>query len=114
MGLMIKKFNILGVHWKICFFGGGGVQEKKFIGGCVNCLKRGASIAKEGVIFLRWRGAETPMHTMSWSSLLIDKYPEQITLQQSVITNITNIDYNWHVSQKSQKQKNKKTKKRDY
>ena len=28
---------------------------------------------KEGVMFLRWgEGVETPMHTMSWRSLLID------------------------------------------
>ena len=29
-------------------------------------------LTKEGVMFLRWRGVETPMHTMSWRALLID------------------------------------------
>ena len=29
MGLMMKNFNIMGVHWKIDFLGGE-VQEKKF------------------------------------------------------------------------------------
>ena len=46
----------------------------------MNRLKRGpwifadlrGDLAKEGVIFLRWGGVETPMHTMSWRSLLID------------------------------------------
>ena len=39
MGLKLKKFNIIRVHWKILFFGGGrGSQINQYIGG--NCLKR--------------------------------------------------------------------------
>ena len=53
-----------------------------FLGGLVNCLKRGAwivcrfNLAKEGVMFLRLGGGggvETQMRTMSRRSLLIDK-----------------------------------------
>ena len=52
-----------------------------FLGVVVNCLKRGAwivckfNLAKEGVMFFRLGGGggvETPMHTMSRRSLLID------------------------------------------
>ena len=38
MGLRIKNFNIMGVHWKIQFLEGG--ARKSNIGG--NCLKMGA------------------------------------------------------------------------
>ena len=50
MGLMMKNFNIMGVHWKIDFLGGGGEGARKkfffFVGGGwgVNRLKRGACI----------------------------------------------------------------------
>ena len=47
------------------------------------------------------------MHTELEELSYWHKYPKQITLQHSIITN--NINYNWHiVSQKSQKKKVKK------
>ena len=82
---MLKSFNIMGVEksdiYIFCFFFGEGVHEIIFFGrGWVNCLKMGlgkftdlrGDLAKEGVVFLRWGGVETSMHTMSWRSLLID------------------------------------------
>ena len=73
----------MGVHSKIhCFvvffLGGGGGGGGGGAG--VNRLKmrlgqladfRG-DLAKEGIMFLRQSGVETPMHTMSWTSFLID------------------------------------------
>ena len=73
MGLMIKNFNVMGVHWKIQFLGGE-VHVKTFfffLRGGVNRLKRWALIVcrfkrglgkkekKEEMMFLRW-GLETP------------------------------------------------------
>ena len=83
LGLMIKKFKIMGVHWKIRFLpgevGGRGAWKKTFSGWSESPKKEGlgyfadikGDLAKEGVVFLRWGGVEIPMHTMSWS-LLID------------------------------------------
>ena len=46
MGLMMKNFNIMGVHWKIDFLGGGGEGARKkfffFVGGV------GGESAKKG------------------------------------------------------------------
>ena len=61
MGFRMKNFNFMGVHWKICFFGGGGVggggvTKNQYIG--ENCLKwgvwtvcrfKGRLVKKEGV-----------------------------------------------------------------
>ena len=46
------------------------MKKKTILGG--KSPKKGGldSLKKEGVMFLR--GVETPMHTMSWKSLLID------------------------------------------
>ena len=58
LGLRMKKFDIIGVHWKIRFLGG--AWKKQFLG--VNRLKRAAWIVcrfkrelgkKEKVMFLR-------------------------------------------------------------
>ena len=60
MGLKMKNFNIMGVHWKSQFLGmeggggGGGFAEKQYIG-------RGLG-EREGVVLLR--GVDIPMHTM--------------------------------------------------
>ena len=35
MGLRMKNFNILGVHWKIRFLGGGGLLKTNIEGGGV-------------------------------------------------------------------------------
>ena len=70
MGLTIKIFNILGIHWKIGLLGGGGVHEKLIQR--EDCLKRGAWRVfrfkgeawqeRGGVVILR--GVDTPMHTI--------------------------------------------------
>ena len=54
MGLVMKSFNIMGVHSKIRFLGGGGVHEKTiafFLRGCGDFFFQNGK--KEGVIFLR-------------------------------------------------------------
>ena len=64
----MKNFNIIGVHWKIRFFGG---VHKKTIYGGENCLKRGpwtiyrfkGDLAKRGGDVFD-EGVDTPMHTM--------------------------------------------------
>ena len=33
MGLRMKNFNIMGIHWKIQFLGGMGVKKNQYIGG---------------------------------------------------------------------------------
>ena len=45
MGLRMKNFNILGVHWKIRFLGGGGLLKTNIEGGRV-CLKRGGGVGQ--------------------------------------------------------------------
>ena len=66
MGVKDKKFNIMGVHWRIQFLGG----VHKYMG---NCLKRGAWTVcrfkrglgkKKGVVFV-CEGVDTPMHTIA-------------------------------------------------
>ena len=50
MVLRMKNVNILGVHWKIWFSGGGGFTKNQYRGG-EDCLKKGALIVcqfKEG------------------------------------------------------------------
>ena len=49
----------------------GGESPKK--GGLGEFADLTGDFAKEGVMFLRWRGDETLMCTMSWRSLLIDR-----------------------------------------
>ena len=70
MELNMKNFNIVRVHGKIWFLGGGGgVLEKPICRGR-SCLKRWlgqyadlrGGLAKIGVVFLR--GIDTPLHTM--------------------------------------------------
>ena len=64
MGLRMKNFNIMGVHWKIQFLSGGGGSHKKPIyiyredlpekGGLGQFADlRGGLAEKEGVVFLR-------------------------------------------------------------
>ena len=63
MGLRMKNFNIMGVHWKIQFLsGGGGVTKNQYIyredlpekGGLGQFADlRGGLAEKEGVVFLR-------------------------------------------------------------
>ena len=51
MGLKMKNFNIMGIHWKIQFSGeGGGSHEKPIYRG--KCLKRGLGQFAD----LRWGG----------------------------------------------------------
>ena len=45
MGLMMKNFNIMRVHWKILFSGGS--QKNQYIGG--NCLEKGGLVKKRGM-----------------------------------------------------------------
>ena len=76
---MIKKFNIMGVHWKIRFFfveeGGSGAWKGVFEGGRGESPKKGAWIAwrfkrrlgkRMGYVF-EMGGVETSMHNMSWT-----------------------------------------------
>ena len=68
MGLRIKNFNILGVHWKIRLLGrgvwtGGLGQFADLRGGGSLGGKGGRELGrKEEVVLLR--GIDTPMHTM--------------------------------------------------
>ena len=77
----------------------------------VSRFKRGLG-KRRGYVFEVERGWDPNAHYELEQPSYWHKYPKQITLQHSVITNITNINYNWHVSQKSQKQK--QNIKRDY
>ena len=76
MGLRMKNFNILGVHWTIWFLGGwftknqGGGLPKK--GDWTVCRFRGCLAREEGVVFLR--GAHTPMCTMELGALPQEEY----------------------------------------
>ena len=92
MGLMMKNVNIMELREftekSVCLFfflggggGGGRVHEKSFWGDGGHCLKRGIwevcrfkrRLGKErSCVFEVGGGVETPMHTMSWRSLLID------------------------------------------
>ena len=67
--LRMKKFNIIGVHWKIRFLEG--AWKNQFLG--VNGLKRAAWIVcrfkrgpgkKEDVMFLRREGGLRPQYTL--------------------------------------------------
>ena len=86
-GVNDKKFNNMGVHWKIQGFFGG-LHKKKFLGEGMNCLKKGAwivcrfksGIGKKRGHVLRWGGADTLMHTDLEESSYWDKYPKQMTL----------------------------------
>ena len=69
MGLKVKTFNILGVHWKIWLLGGSS-QKTNIEGG--DCLKRkswtvyrfkGGAWQERRVVFLR--GVDTPMLTLN-------------------------------------------------
>ena len=69
MGLRMKNFDILGVHWKIQLLGGssqktdieGGTAYKVGLGKLADL--RGGLARKRGVVFLR-EGVDIPMHTM--------------------------------------------------
>ena len=64
MGLRMKDFNVLGVHWKIWFLGGE-FTKNQYIGGGENCLKRGwfgqyADLRARKMGWCFWRGVDTP------------------------------------------------------
>ena len=69
-GVKEKNFNIMEVHWKIRFSGGGAWKPSM---SRVKCLKTGAWIVcrfkrrpwqkRRGWCF--WGGVETPMHTVN-------------------------------------------------
>ena len=63
MRLRMKKFNIMGFHWKILFFrgeGGGGAHEKSIYRG--ELVKKGDLGRNRGVVFMGV--VDTLMHTM--------------------------------------------------
>ena len=72
MGLRMKNFNIMGVHWKIQFLsGGGGVTKNQYIyigfawegGAWTVCRFKGGSCWKRGGGVFEGR-VDTPMHTI--------------------------------------------------
>ena len=75
MVLRMENFNILGVHWKIQLFVGGGGHEKPIYRR--DCLKRGAWTVcwfkggawQEGEGWCFWGGGDTPIITMLGSRL---------------------------------------------
>ena len=70
MGLKIKNFNIMKVHWKIRFLGGG-FTKNQYIAGIA--WKRGAWTVckvKEGGLAKKRGLADTPMHNISHSYIL--------------------------------------------
>ena len=68
MGLTMKNFNVMGVHWKMKFLGG--FTKIQYNG--KNCLKRGldslrgAWQKRECSIFEEDGDVDTPMPTMKW------------------------------------------------
>ena len=87
-GLMIKKFNIVGFHWKIWFLGGGGSRKNKYIerialkGGLAQFADLNEGLAKKRIVVLGvfeggwYRNAhcEREIFLESFFSLLFDFY----------------------------------------
>ena len=68
MGLRMKNFNIMRVHWKIQFLEGD-VTKNQYVGG--NCLKRGAGGGRLGQFaYLRRVLAEEDGGWCFWESLI--------------------------------------------
>ena len=68
MGLRMKNFNILGIHWKTQLLGGGGVHENWYRGG--DCLKKGGldSFRFKGGGLGKKEGGWYLMHTMYFAT----------------------------------------------
>ena len=70
MGLRMKNFNILGVHWKIQFLGGRGYEKPIQMGGLPErvvwtvCRFKCMGAWQETEWFFWGRGSDTPMHIM--------------------------------------------------
>ena len=101
MGLRVKNFNIMGVHWNIWLLGGWEFTKKQYIWG--NSLKRwGLEQAKgrgawrkKGVVFLK--RVDSPMNTANYNLfgkfLMIWKNSSNIFVYLKLNFNLT-ID--WH------------------
>ena len=88
MGLRIKIFNTLGVHWKIWLLGGeftkkqyrGGLPKKGRLGQFADLRGGGGGglARKRGMLFLR--GVDTPMPTMNTGEWLVDRAGNMLLL----------------------------------
>ena len=96
------------ILWGVFFGGRGACMKKKCFcrgGSGLNCLNIVCRFKREfgkrrGHVFEVWRGWDPYGHYELEEPSYLHKYPKQITLQHSIITN--NINYDWHrVSQKS-------------
>ena len=68
---MMKNYNIVEVHWKARFSGGGGGENCLKSGGLDNLqIEEGEGLAKKGGFF---EGVDTPMHTLWLRSHFSDR-----------------------------------------